>query len=181
VNEGIYLVLAVEDELSAAVLHRLLNESKRGFIVDRVIIERGYGQIKAGIPKFRTASKALPHLLLTDLDKYVCPIELLTDWKATKLPSSMLLRIAVREVEAWLLADRKGIADILHVPVSKVPANPEELSDPKQSLVNLARRSRKRRLAEELAPAVGSSAQLCIVLSVNSLLPAVRQGSAAMV
>jgi hypothetical protein len=154
------LVLAVEDELSGAVLRRLLDESDRGFAIDRLIIGRGFGQLKAGIPKYRTASRALPHVVLTDLDRYVCPRELLADWRATRLPSSMLLRIAVREVEAWLLADRAGIANFLCIPTVKVPVDPEAIPDPKQALINLARKSRRRRFAEELVPATGSAAPI---------------------
>jgi hypothetical protein len=154
------VVLAVEDELSGMVLRRLLAESNRGFVVDRLVVERGFGQLKVGIPKYRSASRSLPHIVLTDLDRYACPSELLADWRATRLPPSMLLRIAVREVEAWLLADRAGIASFLHVPKAKVPSDPETIADPKQMLVNLARKSRRRRLAEEIAPCAGSAAPI---------------------
>lgn len=154
------LVLAVEDELSGAVLRRLLAESNRGFVVDRLVVERGFGQLKVGIPKYRNASRSLPHVVLTDLDSHACPSALLADWRATVLPPSMLLRIAVREVEAWLLADRAGIASFLSIPRAKVPTDPETIADPKQTLVNLARRSRKRRLAEEIAPCAGSTAPI---------------------
>jgi hypothetical protein len=125
-----------------------------------LVVERGFGQLKVGIPKYRNASLDLPHVVLTDLDRYACPRELLTDWRATQLPASMLLRIAVREVEAWLLADRAGIANFLNIPRTKVPTDPETIADPKQTLVNLARKSRRRRLAEEIAPSAGSAAPI---------------------
>lgn len=154
------IAVVVEDELSGAVMRRLIAETGRNFVIDRMINVRGYGQIKSGIGKFRTSSYALPHVMLTDLDRYPCPPALLDNWGATDLPPQLLFRIAVREVEAWLLADREGIAEFLHVAVSKVPRTPEAENDPKRTLLNLARRSRKKRLAQELVPALGSAAPI---------------------
>ncbi|MBI4757273.1 MAG: hypothetical protein HY778_18070 [Betaproteobacteria bacterium] len=153
---GQAILVAVEDELSAAVMRRLVVASGRGFVIDRVINARGNGLLKAGMGKFVSASRVLPHVVLTDLDRCPCPPELLRQWGASRLPPRLLLRIAVREVEAWLLADRTGMAAYLSVPVTKVPHDPETELDPKRTLINLARRSRKRRLIEELAPQVGS-------------------------
>ena len=155
-----FIVVVVEDELSGVVMRRLIADSRRNFVIDRLINMRGNSQIKAGIKKFKAASHALPHVILTDLDSYSCPPALLQNWKAVHLPPQFLFRIAVREVESWLLADREGIAEFLHVAVTKVPRNPEAELNPKRSLINLARRSRKKRLAEEMAPALGSSASI---------------------
>lgn len=154
------LLVAVEDELSAAVMCKLVQETGRGFVVYRVMNARGYGQLKSGITKFRNASHVIPHVILTDLDQYACPPALLADWKAAALPPQLLLRIAVREVEAWLLADREGIATFLNVAKNKVPQDPEAEADPKRTLINLARRSRRQRLAIELTPEPGSSASI---------------------
>lgn len=154
------IALIVEDELSGAVMRRLIAATGRNFVIDRMINARGHGQIKSGIGKFRTSSYALPHVVLTDLDRYPCPPALLDNWGATDLPPQFLFRIAVREVEAWLLADREGIAEFLHVAVSKVPHAPEAEDDPKRTLINLARRSRKKRLAQELVPAPDSAAPI---------------------
>ena len=72
----------------------------------------------------------------------------------------MLFRVAVREVEAWLLADRDGFANYLNLPLAKTPQHPEQEVDPKQSLLGLVRRCKKRRLVEELVPTNGSSASI---------------------
>jgi len=154
------IAVVVEDELSSAVMRRLIATTGRNFMIDRMINVRGNGQIKSGIEKFRTSSYALPHVVLTDLDSYPCPPALLDNWGAINLPPQFLFRIAVHEVEAWLLADREGIAEFLHVAVNKVPHAPEAEIDPKRTLINLARRSRKKRLAQELVPAPGSAAQI---------------------
>jgi len=106
------------------------------------------------------ASRALPHVVLTDLDQIRCAPLLRQQWGVTDLPKSMLFRVAVRESEAWVLADRAGFADFAGIPVNKVPAAPEILADPKQELVNLVRRSRNKRLAAELVPAQGSAVSI---------------------
>ena len=55
-----------------------------------------------------------------------------------------------------VLADRKGIADFLHVAVEKVPHSPESMVDAKQTLFNVIRKSRKQRLVEEMIPQPGA-------------------------
>lgn len=157
---GCNLLVAVEDDLSAAAMRKLIRVSGREFVITRIMNARGYGQLKANIARFKTACYVLPHLVLTDLDKYPCPPALLEDWDATTLPPQLLLRIAVREVEAWLLADSEGIATFLSVAKNKIPNDPEAEADPKRTLINLARKSRKRRIAIELVPEAGSSARI---------------------
>jgi hypothetical protein len=154
------IIIAVEDELSGAVMSRLISFSGRNFAINRIFNARGNARLKDGMIKFRAASRIVPHIILTDLDRCLCPPVLIDNWKATQLPPQLLFRIAVREVEAWLLADRDGIAEFLHVDVSKVPHAPEAEDDPKRTLINLARKSRKRRLSHEIVPEVGSSAKI---------------------
>jgi len=154
------VIVAVEDELSGAVMSRLISFSRRDFLINRVFNARGNARLKDGMTKFREASRVLPHIVLTDLDRCPCPPELIDSWNAKQLPPQLLFRIAVREVESWLMADRKGIAAFLHIDISKVPQAPEAEEDPKRTLINLARRSRKRRLSLEIVPEAGSSAKI---------------------
>jgi len=71
----------------------------------------------------------------------------------------MLLRIAVRAVEAWLLGDAERIAEFIGVPKACVPRAPEQLEDPKTELLALARRSRSRAVREDMVPRLGLSAR----------------------
>ena len=48
----------------------------------------------------------------------------------------------------------------MQIPLNKVPLKPEMEMDPKQTLINLARRARKKRLASDIVPAIGSKAQI---------------------
>jgi len=162
------VMLIVEDEVAEAVMRRLIEQTKR-MIVYQSIRKGGVGGIKANLDKFCNASKAIPHVVCVDLDRNECAPRLLSGWRfnSTHHPN-LLLRVAVRETEAWLLADQAGIADFLRVPAAKIPPYPESLDDPKRALINLARRSRSRRLVEELVPANGSSAS--VGPSYNALL-----------
>ena len=92
-----------------------------------------------------------------DLDQNPCAPQLRGQWGVTDLPKSMLFRVAVREAEAWVLADREGFAEFAGIPVNKISPTPEVLADPKRELINLVRRSRNKRLATELVPAQGSA------------------------
>ena len=154
------ILVVVEDELSAAIVNKLVSDSRRDINIARIVNERGNGSIKNGIDKYKSASHVLPHIILTDLDRVECPPKLLENWNAVNLPNRILFNVAVKEVEAWLLADREGISEFLDIALNKIPRYPEEEQDPKLTLINLSRKSRRRRLAIEMTPEVGSSAQI---------------------
>lgn len=156
-QEFVEIALVVEDELSRAVMERVLSSTGRGFTVKLPMVERGFGNIRRSVTKYRNASHWLPHVVLTDLDQAECPLALRQQWGVAQLPASMLFRVAVRETEAWLLADRLGFASFAGIAANKVTSQPEHLADPKQTLINLVRRSRNRRLTAELVPATGSA------------------------
>ena len=109
---------------------------------------------EARLRRFNEAARHAPWFALCDLDREECaPVR-----RRRYLPDpapGICFRIAVRTVEAWFLADRKGIARFLRVAKGSVPAAPEEEPDPKSSLVALARRSRSRAVWEGLAPSAG--------------------------
>jgi hypothetical protein len=154
------IILVVEDVLSDVVMRKVVASAGDHLVVNRSVIAGGSGNIRSGLSKFRNASHVLPHVVVTDLDRYPCPPALLDDWGAVRLPGSLLFRVAVRETEAWLLADRDGLARMLGVDSRRIGRQPELESDPKRTLVNLARKCRRRRLRDELVPAEGSPNQI---------------------
>lgn len=154
------VLLVVEDELSGFVLRKLVEELGNGLSVHSVQIMGGFGKIQTGIQRFKNASNVTPHIVLTDLDTRVCAPRLLKDWGVDSVTKNMLFRVAVREVEAWLLADREGVAQYLNLPLAKMPQHPDIENDPKQTFISLVHRCKKRRLVEELVPATGSSASI---------------------
>ena len=72
----------------------------------------------------------------------------------------MRYRVAVRAIEAWLLADAERLAEYLGISQALIPRFPDQDDHPKRTLVNLARRSRKRVIREEMIPRPGSGAQV---------------------
>lgn len=93
----------------------------------------------------------------TDLDLYECPPALIENWLTDARHHNLLVRVAVREAEAWVLADRHRFADFLGIQVMNVPEDAESLSNPKEALIQLARTSRKKRLRDDICPPPNST------------------------
>jgi hypothetical protein len=151
--------LAVEDEWSEAVLRRLLKYADRGYAVGTVYGRTGYGYLRNTIAGWNRAARGIPFVILTDLDRYLCPAALIGDWIPTHQHANLLLRIAVREVESWILADRGNLSAFLRVNPDCIPPAPDTLPDPKAVLVNAAARSRSREIRSRVVPRRGSSAK----------------------
>jgi len=147
----------MEDVVSEAVIQRVLRECEQEYAAATVYNRGGNAYLKRTISGFNNAAKGTPFLVLTDLDKYECPAALISDWLERPRHPNLLLRVAVAEVEAWLLADRKGIAEFLGVRAELVPDQAETLPDPKAALVQLACGSRKREIRKDLCPGTNST------------------------
>lgn len=154
------VVLVVEDALSEIVMRMIIQVAGKHLVIDRPILTKGSGNMRRDMSKFRTASRVVPHIVVADLDRLPCAPELRAQWQITKVPDTVLFNVAVREIEAWLLADREGIAGMLGIAQHRIAQRPELEEDPKRALVNLARRCRNRRLRDELVPAQGSVNQI---------------------
>jgi hypothetical protein len=152
--------LAVEDDLSAAVLQKILVKSGRPYAVGTAYIGHGFGYLRRNIRGFNHAAKGTPWLVLTDLDTIQCPPELIGAWLPEPPHPNLLFRVAVREVEAWLLADRVGFARFLGARRELVPPNADAIGDPKACLIDLARRSPRRDLRADIVPPPGSTRKI---------------------
>jgi hypothetical protein len=147
--------VAVEGSVDEAVVRRLCGDCRLS-IAD-VYVTNGKARLDERLKAYNHAARHAPWLVLRDLDHDAqCPAELRSRLLSAEA-SGMRLRVSVRAVEAWLLADRAGIARYLGVATAKVPGDPERLDRPKQTLVNLARKSSKRTIREDLVPPKGYS------------------------
>ncbi len=136
--------LAAEDVPGLAVGRKLLVEHP-ALIVYREENARGYGTLKIKTPNFdQMGSNGLPVLMLTDLDADLCPAGKVADWLGHAPSRGFIFRICVREIEAWLLADREAMAGFLKVSITKLPLAPELLPDPKAKLIGLAQKSPRK-------------------------------------
>lgn len=138
--------LVFEDVLSEAVIKQMLKQSQRPFSVGNCLNKRGNDQIKKNLLGFNHAAKGMPYLVLTDLDKADCPLVILSEWLTQPKHPNLLFRIAVKEVEAWLLAHRAAFAEFLGISIDLIPVDADRIPDPKQLLINLAKKSKKRNL-----------------------------------
>ncbi len=146
------IILVIEDQLQRLVARKLI-EQQNMLSISRELSEGGNQYIKSNLKKFNEAAEfALPFVVLTDLDAYDCPLVLLREWLPFKRHKNLLFRIAVREVEAWLLADRINFAKFLGVPVSRITTDPEGIPKPKEFIFELARRSKKHSIKEGIPP-----------------------------
>lgn len=152
------LAIATEDELSEAVALRLVEEVDPHWTVTHTLRKNGFGYLRAKMPSWCELARQQPVFLLTDLDRVACPAELLQQWRgALNVPSDLLIRVAVREVEAWLLADHEAARSLLggH---ARLPAEPDDLPDPKGHLLRLAAKYATRDVRADLVKATGAIA-----------------------
>ncbi len=102
----------------------------------------GKAAIDRDLAKWANAAKHSPYLIVRDLDQdAVCA----PAWLSRHVPAGagrwLAVRLAVRAVESWFLADAQTAAACLHVDISRIPPNPDALGDPKSALLELARKS----------------------------------------
>lgn len=141
---------AVEGVTDEAMARRLIVHV--GAQAGPVYGKNGKRQLRQRIRGYNNAARHAPWLVLVDLDREEdCAPPLRAAWLPTPAPR-LCFRVAVRSVEAWIMADAEAIAAFLGVARSKVPADPDGLLAPKQALVNLARNSRRRTIREDMVP-----------------------------
>lgn len=151
------VALGTEDELSEAVGIRLLAEQGATLQLGLPLRKSGSGYLRSNMSRWRQLSHHQPVVLITDLDQLACPVLLLHDWLGGQArPPNLLLRVAVREVEAWLLADHAAMQKLLGNR-GRLPEEPDELPDPKQHLLGLAKRA-PRDVRKDLVKEAGSVA-----------------------
>ncbi|MGN8159814.1 hypothetical protein ACS8YF_14220 [Salinisphaera sp. SWV1] len=143
---------ATEDMLSAAVIERLVEEAAGDLQIAVSIPGQGYGGLQRKLPELIRLAHSLPVILLTDLDRGTCAPSLIASWCGRQaVPPALLFRVAIREVEAWLLADDERFATFAGVPRNKLSEAPETFVDPKQTLLNLVWRHSPTSIKDDIA------------------------------
>ena len=159
-DETIPILIAVEDALSEAVLRAMFEQSSRTFAVGHCLGREGSGYLKNNMRKFNKAAIGIPFFVLTDLDQTDCPPTLINRWLTVQNHENLIFRIAVREIESWLLAHREAFASFLGIQKSQLPLSPDDLEDPKSFLLKLTKKSKKQSLKKAIVPAAGSTAKI---------------------
>jgi hypothetical protein len=151
------LNLAVEDPLTESLFAKILRMIPTAYATRTIYNRGGYGYLRQSINGFNNAAKGIPFLIGTDLDRYECPPALIADWLQRPKHHNLLVRVAVREAEAWVLADKENFASFLGIRPVLIPDDVEAIPDPKRELIQLARRARKRELREDICPPARST------------------------
>jgi len=152
------ITVLVEGITDEAVVCRLLEYV--GLTCGTVYGKRGRNYILNRLSKYNQAARFAPWLVVVDLeqDQRCAP-----DFVRDVLPnptSGMRFRIAVRAIESWLMSDGERLAAFLSIPVARIPTNPDAETEPKTTLINLARRSRSRTVREDIVPRQGSGSRV---------------------
>jgi hypothetical protein len=150
--------LLVEGFIDEVVMHRLMAHMQ--LEPGTIYGQHGKANLLQNLSKYNQAACHYPWVVVVDLDQDAeCAPAYVTELLPTPAPQ-MCLRVAVRAVEAWLLADPERLAAFLHIPRHRVPTLPDAEADPKATLVSLARRSRSRTIHRDMVPRRGSGARV---------------------
>lgn len=166
------IAIATEDELSEAIALRLIAEVPQPHHITLKLRKGGFGYLRSKMDNWREMAAHQIMVVLTDLDRANCLVEFRNAWlSARPLPANLLLRVAVHEVESWLLADHIALRALIG-PKGSLPAQPDELPDPKQVLLQLAKTAPKairedlvKTMPGHLAQGLGYNARLTALVN----------------
>jgi len=145
---------AVEGIVDEAVVRRLI--AWAGGHPGPVYGKNGKSALRRKISGYNNAARHAPWVVLVDPDRDAdCAPPFRRHWLPEPAPQ-ICFRVAVRQVEAWLMADAETLAAYLGVGRHTVPADPEVLLDAKAEMVKLARRSRRHAIRRDMVPRPGS-------------------------
>jgi len=150
----VIIAAAVEGLVDEAVARKLT--TRAGGQPGTIYGKKGKGHLRQKIHAYNKAARHARWIVLVDLDHDEdCAPPLRAAW-IPKPAAHLCFRIAVREIEAWLMADAAALSEYLSVAPSRIPVLPEALEHPKAEMVKLARRSRRRAIREDMVPREGS-------------------------
>ena len=148
----IYFTSVYEDAITHQVMLKIYDYI--GCISEyRAISCNGKGKIKKQIKAYNNAAQYGHYFIIADLDnEYECAPLLINEWLPAVRSDQLMFRVAVHEIESWLLADKENFADFFSISNKLIPLNPDEEMDPKRTVITLAKRSRKREIRESIIP-----------------------------
>jgi hypothetical protein len=111
----------------------------------------GKAEIDRLIPKYADAARfGIPRLVLRDLDHDAPCAGALVARLLAERADKLCLRIAIREIESWLMADIDAFVDAIPVRRSDIPRNTDHIADPKRLILDAVRRNGGKTLQRRL-------------------------------
>ncbi|WP_248740034.1 DUF4276 family protein [Pseudomonas sp. MWU12-2029] len=146
-----------EDQLCAELAQAIVLQSGKAVEIQSALVANGCAPFKTMIEKMNNVARnVMPVFMLADADQAPCVVTQRNQWMPANPAQNFSLRLAVREAEAWILADHEGLSEFAGFSAALMDRAPDELNDPKQELLRLIRRSKRRDLREEMLPKKGA-------------------------
>jgi len=153
-GSSVMISAAVEGMVDEAVVRKLITQA--GGQPGTIYGKNGKPFLRRHINSYNNAARHYPWIVLVDLDRdWECAPPLCNEWVPDPAPY-LCFRVAVREIEAWLMADADSLAAFMSIAHSRIVPDPENLLEPKAEMVNLARHSRRRDIRVDMVPREGS-------------------------
>lgn len=133
------MMVVYEGDTDLPYLRKLADDA--GLPITSDIDAGGKGNIDRELTKYCAMGRAMPLLVVRDLDHdEKCAGAFVA---ARKLHPTrwFRFRLAVRELESWILADATGLARFLRVDAKWLPEQPDAEEDPTLTLLAVARRA----------------------------------------
>ena len=147
-----YVNIAVEGITDSIVAKRLLKHV--GCTVGREQGSKGKAYLLRRLSDYNASARFEFWFIIVDLDQEAfCASQAIERWLPKSLHETRLcLRVAVHEIESWLIADVRHLAAFLEVSEARFPSLPDQDAHPKQTLINIARTSRNRHVRQDMVP-----------------------------
>ena len=154
-----FLYLVAEDQLSESIAKKIISQFT-DYKVYCIHTRGGRGYIEKRLLEYNRSAKTLSFFVMVDLDQSLCAVDYIkAQFGRTAISQNMVFRVAVKEVESWILADQGGFSHYFEIPKQKMPHTPDQLPDPKQSLVGIIKKyCRNKTFRENIVPQPKSGA-----------------------
>lgn len=152
--------LAVEGITDVPVAERLIRLVGHDPIT--AVVPDGKSELDKKIAALRVSGAHQDWLILRDLDRDApCAATLVSRLGGSRaFPPCVSVRVPVRAIDSWLLADVAGFSAAFSVGKGRLPASPDALDNPKQRLVQICRKSTDRAIRENVPPRPGSGSKV---------------------
>ena len=153
-----FATVVVEGATDVPVARRLLEDAGLG--AGTVHVTRGKARLDGRLTGYNAAARHADWLVLRDLDQDRACAPDLVRALLPRASSGMHFRVAVRSIEAWLMADERALTSYFRLRREAIPADTEAIDDPKRAVGDIARGSRDRSTVQDMGPAAGTTARV---------------------
>lgn len=159
-RDRIPINLVFEDEPQRVIMEKILKDNRQDIVVGERYLGRGFGYIKKRINNYNIAAERMPFFILTDLDSDVCAPSKIRLWLDRPIHNNLIFRIAVRQIESWLIADYKNFEKYFQIKPGNIPFDVDNIDNPKSELIKIIKKSKNRTIINDMVPRENSTAKI---------------------